>query len=118
MMETPRGERAIDFHRRPYYLDQVSRMELDGYFNKLVQYIGPTPGQLAHPASRSARIQANRAGQRDVELAVMEPARMTPAARASFAQHLVDTGRLRMVIEKLFPPGGTRRPVARPEETS
>lgn len=87
---------------RPYYDDRATAYDLEPYFERLVQYIGPTPLQAAYPEHRSSRIQAKRQGVRDDELAALRVDDMTPLARSIFWSELVRTGRAAMAIER-FP---------------
>lgn len=88
--------------RRPYLDPHATVLELDGYFNRLVQYVCLTPAHAADPTSRSARIAAKKVGRRDAELSSIDVDTMTPVARELLLAHLVRTQRLWQAIEK-FP---------------
>lgn len=87
---------------RCYYDPDASPTELDTYFERLIQYVGPTPQQAANPHHRSSRIQAKRHGRRDDELQAMRVHDITNLARHIFWDALVRTGRDRLTITR-FP---------------
>lgn len=92
---------------RIYYEDQTDWLPKDfyalwRYLNRLFQYAGPTSAQTANPESYSARIQAKKTGQRDDELAAMDPARMSEDTRYLMKHMLISMQRDALVYDR-FP---------------
>lgn len=106
-----------DYANFCYHLPDTDAAQLNAYFNRLVQFICPTPAQAAEPEHRSSQIQARRTGRRDDELLSMDPSRMTTEAEAWFVYHLVRTGRLATALRRypnlrtLIDPAGRPRHV-------
>lgn len=95
------------FEDRIYYEDQTgwSPDDFHGlwrYLSRLVTYVGPTPHDLAHPESRSARIQAKRTGTRDDEIAAMDLERMSEETRYLLKHLLIHQQRADLAFER-FP---------------
>ncbi|GAA3662902.1 hypothetical protein [Microbacterium marinilacus] len=92
---------------RIYYEDQSDWSTEDfyalwRYFNRLAQYVGPTPYEAQHPESRTARIQAKRTGKRDEELASLDLDRMSLRARYLLKHVLIHTQRWELALHR-FP---------------
>lgn len=92
----------------PFYYEDRDEWSTDDYyalwryFNRLAQYVAPTPAELANPHSRSARIQQRRQGVRDRELAEIQVDRMPHAAKYLFKHVLVSSGRYAAAVQR-FP---------------
>lgn len=92
---------------RIYYEDQADWAPADYYalwrcFDRLAEYVGPTPAQVQHPEHRSARVQAKKTGIRDEELAAIDLARMPAESRWLLRAVLVSQQRYELALEK-FP---------------
>ncbi|GAA2888302.1 hypothetical protein [Microbacterium esteraromaticum] len=92
---------------RIYYENQADWAPSDyyalwRYFDRLAEYVGPTPAQAQRPEHRSARIQARKAHVRDEELAAIDLARMPPESRWLLRAVLVSQQRYELAREK-FP---------------
>ena len=101
------GESERSVTDRIYYENQADWAPSDyyslwRYFDRLAEYVGPTPAQLQHPEHRSARISARKTGVRDEELAAIDPARMPAESRWLLRAVLVSQRRYGLALEK-FP---------------
>ncbi|WP_017794019.1 hypothetical protein [Leucobacter salsicius] len=92
---------------RIYYEDQADWSAEDyyalwRYFDRLAEYVGPTPAQAQRPEHRSSRIQAKKTGVRDKELRAIDLARMPPESRSLLKAVLVSQQRYALALSK-FP---------------
>lgn len=83
---------------RPYYDPAADPAYLDAYVNRLVQYMGPTPAAQEQPDSVPFKMAVKRQGRRDEEISAINPAWMTPRARAYLLRYLEDTHRLEQAL--------------------
>ncbi|MGX1695209.1 antitoxin VbhA family protein [Microbacterium keratanolyticum] len=90
-----------------YYEDQTHWSDADfyalwRYFDRLAEYVGPTPAQLQQPEHRSARISARKHTVRDEELASIDPGQMPAESQWLLRAVLVSQQRYELALEK-FP---------------
>ncbi|KKI22488.1 MULTISPECIES: hypothetical protein [unclassified Leucobacter] len=91
---------------RIYYEDQSSWAPPDyyalwRYFDRLAEYVGPTPAQAQQPEHRSARISAKKTGVRDEEFTAIDPARMPTESQWLLRAVLISQQRYELALEKL-----------------
>lgn len=91
---------------RIYYEDQAGWAPSDyyalwRYFDRLVEYVGPTQAQAQHPEHRSARIQARKSGVRDEGLATIDLARMPAESQWLLRAVLKLQQRYELALERL-----------------
>lgn len=89
---------ALSRQDRPYYDPVADPDYLDAYFNRLIQFMGPTPASCHFPDSAAYKIAVKRHHRRDDEIAAINPAWMTPRARACLLRHLERTLRLEQAL--------------------
>lgn len=92
---------------RLYYEDQTgwsaeNDYALWRYFDRLAEYVGPTPAQAQRPGQRSARIHAPKTGVRDEELAEIQVPSMSPESAALLKAVLNSHQRYELALSK-FP---------------
>lgn len=90
---------ALSRQDRPYYNPVVDPEYLDAYINRLVQYMGPTPMATKRPDSVAFKMATKRHHRRDDEISTINPAWMTPRARACLLRHLERTLRLEQALK-------------------
>lgn len=72
------------------------------YFDRLAEYVGPTPAQAASPEHRSVRIQARKTSVRDEELSAIDVSQMPSESAALFRAVLRSHQRYELALAK-FP---------------
>lgn len=92
-------------NQRIYYEDQSRWTPTDfqglwRYFNRLFQYIGPSPQQQTHPEHRASKIQARRTGKRDEELAALDLDKMSHETKYLMKHMLIAVDLYDLALER------------------